>query len=139
MKDTRDLEVKRDELKEFLVDDFNYIFEKEIEDFDELIEIVDNSEDKDVQEWREENDNDFDHIEEIDYVEDNVLEFSFGETLIPNNDFTEYCKDMVEVCYNLKDVPDFIKFNVNWEGVASVLGVDYSEIKYQGETYLYRD
>ena len=30
MKDTRDLEVKRDELKEFLVDDFNYIFEKEI-------------------------------------------------------------------------------------------------------------
>ena len=139
MIDTKDLAEKRDELKEFLVDDFNYIFEKEIEDFDELIEIVDNSEDKDVQEWREENDNDFDHIEEIDYVEDNVLEFSFGETLIPNNDFTEYCKDMVEDCYNLKDVPDFIKFNVNWEGVASVLGVDYSEIKYQGETYLYRD
>ena len=139
MIDTKDLAEKRDELKEFLVDDFNYIFEKEIEDFDELIEIVDNSEDKDVQEWREENDNDFDHIEEIDYVEDNVLEFSFGETLIPNNDFTEYCKDMVEDCYNLKDVPDFIKFNVNWEGVASDLGVDYSEIKYQGETYLYRD
>ena len=135
MLDTRDLEVKRDELKEFLVDDFNLTFEKEIEDFDELIEIVDNSEDEDVQEWKEDNSDDFEHIEEIDELEDEISDFSYGETLIPEDDFTEYCKDMVD----LGNVPGFIKDNINWEGVVSDLSVDYSEIKYQGKTYLYRD
>lgn len=138
MIDTRDLAEKRDELKEFLVDDFNYMFEKEIEDFDELIEIVDNSEDKDVQEWKEENNNDFDHIEEIDYIEYNVSEFSFGATLIEDNEFEDYCRDLVNDCYDLGNVPTFIKDNINWSGIASDLSVDYSEVNYQGESYLVR-
>ena len=134
MLDTRDLEVKRDELKEFLVDDFNLTFEKEIEDFDELIEIVDNSEDEDVQEWKEDNSDDFDHIEEIDELEDEISDFSYGETLIPEDDFTEYCKDMVD----LGNVPGFIEGNIDWEGVASDLSVDYTNVTYQGESYLVR-
>ena len=138
MKDTRDLAEKRDELKEFLVDDFNLTFEKEIEDFDELTEIVDNSEDEDIQEWKEDNSDDFDHIEEIDYIEDTVSEFSFGETLIPNYDFTEYCKDMAKDCYDLGNVPGFIRDNINWDGVASDLEVDYSSVTYQGVSYLVR-
>ena len=136
MIDTRDLAEKRDELKEFLVDDFNLTFEKEIEDFDELTEIVDNSENEDVQEWRYDNSDDFEHIEEIDELEEEISEFSFGETLIPEDDFTEYCKGMVEdYLYN---VPDFIKDNINWDGVASDLEVDYSSVTYQGESYLVR-
>ena len=43
---------------------------------------------------------------------------------------------MVEDCYNLKDVPDFLKDNINWAGVASDLGVDYSNVTYQGESFL---
>ena len=136
MIDTRDLAEKRDELKEFLVDDFNLTFEKEIKDFDELIEIVDNSEDKDVQKWRDDKVYDFEHIDEINELEDEISEFSFGETLIPEDDFTEYCKDMVEdYLYN---VPDFIKDNINWDGVASDLEVDYSSVTHQGESYLVR-
>lgn len=138
MIDTRDLAEKRDELKEFLVDDFNLTFEKEIEDFDELIEIVDNSEDEDVQDWKEDNSDDFEHIEEIDELEDEISEFSFGETLIPDDDFTEYCKDIVNDCYNLRDVPGFIEYNINWKGVASDLSVDYTNVTYQGESYLVR-
>ena len=138
MIDTRDLAEKREELQTDLVNSFNDYFDTEIEDFDELTKHIDNSEDEDVQEWREENDNDFDHIEEIDYIEDNVSEFIYGETLIPGDDFTEYCEDMVNDCYNLKDVPDFIKNNINWEGVASDLEVDYSNVTYQGESYLVR-
>ena len=136
MIDTRNLVEKREELQTNLVDSFNNYFDTEIEDFDELTKHIDNSEDEDVQEWREENDNDFDHIEEIDYVEDEVFDFSFGETLIPEDDFTEYCKDMVEdYLYN---VPDFIKDNINWDGVASDLSVDYNNVTYQGESYLVR-
>ena len=138
MIDTRNLAEKREELQTNLVDSFNEYFDTELEDFEDLISYIDNSEDKDVQEWKEDNSDDFDHIEEIDYVEDNVSEFSFGETLIPNDDFTEYCKDMVNDCYNLKDVPDFIKDNINWDGVASDLEVDYSNVAYQGVSYLVR-
>lgn len=45
---------------------------------------------------------------------------------------------MVEDCYNLKDVPDFIKNNINWEGVASDLEVGYRNVTYQGESFLVR-
>ena len=138
MIDTRDLAEKRDELKKFLVDDFNLTFEKEIEDFDELIKHTDDSENEDVQEWKEDNSDDFDHIEEIDYIEDNVSGFSFGATLILEDEFEDYCKDLVEDCYDLGNVPGFIKDKINWRGIASDLSVDYSEIKYQGESYLVR-
>ena len=136
MIDTRDLAEKREELQTDLVDSFNEYFETKIGDFDELIKHIDDSENEDVQEWRDDNSNDFEHIEEIDELEDEISEFSFGETLIPEDDFTEYCKDMVEdYLYN---VPDFIKDNINWDGVASDLEVDYSSVTYQGVSYLVR-
>ena len=138
MIDTRDLAEKREELQTDLVNSFNDYFDTELEDFGDLIEHIDNSDNEDVEEWRDDKVYDFEHIDEINELEDEISEFSFGETLIPNNDFTEYCKDMVEDCYNLKDVPDFIKDNINWEGVASDLGVDYSNVTYQGVSYLVR-
>ena len=136
MIDTRDLAEKREELQTDLVDSFNDYFDTEIEDFDELIKYIDDSENEDVQEWRDDNSNDFEHIEEIDELEEEISEFSFGETLIPEDDFTEYCKDMVEdYLYN---VPDFIKDNINWDGVASDLEVDYRSVTHQGKSYLVR-
>ena len=138
MIDTIDLVEKREELQTNLVDSFNNYFDTEIEDFDELTKHISNSDNEDVEEWRDDKVYDFEHIDEINELEDEITEFPFGETLIPNDDFTEYCKDMVEDCYNLKDVPDFIKDNINWEGVASDLGVDYSNVTYQGVSYLVR-
>ena len=139
MIDTRDLVEKREELQTSLVNSFNEYFETKIGDFDELIKHIDNSDNEDVEEWRDDKVYDFEHIDEINELEDEITEFPFGETLIPNDDFTEYCKDMAEDCYNLKDVPDFIKYNINWNGVASDLEVGYSSVTYQGKTYLYRD
>ena len=136
--DTRDLAEKREELQTNLVNSFNDYFETEIGDFDELIKHIDNSDNEDVEEWRDDKVYDFEHIDEINELEDEITEFPFGETLIPNDDFTEYCEDMVNDCYNLKDVPDFIKDNINWDGVASDLEVDYSNVTYQGESYLVR-
>ena len=138
MIDTRDLVEKREELQTNLVNSFNDYFDTELEDFGDLISYIDNSEDEDVQKWKEDNSDDFDHIEEIDELEDEISDFSFGETLIPEDDFTEYCKDTAEFLYYLKDVPDFIKNNINWDGVASDLEVDYSSVTYQGESFLVR-
>ena len=137
MIDTRDLAEKREELQTDLVNSFNEYFETKIGYFDELIEHIDNSDNEDVEEWRDDKVYDFEHIDEINELEDEITEFSFGETLIPNDDFTEYCKGMVEdYLYN---VPDFIKYNINWDGVASGLEVDYSSVTYQGESFLVRD
>ena len=138
MIDTRDLVEKREELQTNLVDSFNEYFETEIGDFDELIEHIDNSDNKDVEGWRDDKVYDFEYIDEINELEDEITNFFYGKALIPNDDFTEYCKDMVENCYNLKDVPDFIKYNINWDGVASDLEVDYSSVTYQGVSYLVR-
>ena len=138
MKDTRDLAEKREELQTDLVDSFNDYFDTEIEDFDELIKYIDDSENEDVQEWRDDNSNDFEHIEEIDELEDEISEFSFGETLIPEDDFTEYCEEFIGDCYDLTHVPDFIKNNIDWEGVASDISVDYTNVTYQGVSYLVR-
>ena len=136
MIDTRDLVEKIEELQTNLVDSFNEYFETKIGDFDELIEHIDNSDNEDVEEWRDDKVYDFEHIDEINELEDEITEFSFGETLIPNDDFTEYCKGMVEdYLYN---VPYFIKYRINWDGVASDLEVDYSSVTYQGESYLVR-
>ena len=134
MIDTRDLVEKREELQTDLVNSFNDYFDTELEDFGDLTSYIDNSEDEDVQKWKEDNSDDFEHIDEINELEDEITNFSFGETLIPNDDFTEYCKDMVEdYLYN---VPDFLKDNINWGGVASDLEVDYSSVTYQGESFL---
>ena len=135
--DTRDLAEKREELQTDLVNSFNDYFDTELEDFGDLTSYIDNSEDEDVQKWKEDNSDDFDHIEEIDELENGISDFSFGETLIPNDDFTEYCKDMVN-CWDLGNVPVFIKDNINWEGVALYLEVDYIDVTYQGESYLVR-
>lgn len=134
MIDTRDLAEKREELQTNLVDSFNDYFDTEIEDFDELTKHIDSSENEDVQEWRDDNSDDFEHIEEIDYVEDNVSEFTYGETLIEYDEFEDYCKELVD----LRGVPDLIKGNIDWDGVTRDLRTGYSEINYQGETYLYR-
>ena len=137
MIDTIDLAKKREELQTDLVNSFNDYFDTELEDFGDLTSYIDNSEDEDVQKWKEDNSDDFDHIEEIDELENGISDFSFGETLIPNDDFTEYCKDMVN-CWDLGNVPVFIKDNINWEGVALYLEVDYIDVTYQGESYLVR-
>lgn len=138
MVDTRDLAEKREELQTDLVDSFNEYFDTEIGDFDELIKHIDNSDNKDVEEWRDDKVYDFEHIKEIDELEDEISEFSFGEILILEDDFIEYCEDMVADCYYLTNVPSFIKNNINWEGVASDLSVDYNNVTYQGESYLVR-
>ena len=79
------------------------------------------------------------HIEEIDNIENECEEFESGCTLVDEDDFEEYCEEELEDCgYFDKDFPQWIKNNINWEGIASDMKQDYSEVEYQGTTYLYR-
>lgn len=61
-----------------------------------------------------------------------------GETIIHEGDFEDYCRDFVEECYDLSGVPDFVKDNIDWDGVAEDIKSDYSAVEYDGETFYVR-
>ena len=139
MIDTRDLAEKREELQTNLVNSFNEYFETEIGNFDELIKHIDNSDNKDVEEWRDDKVYDFEHIDEINELEDEITEFPFGETLIPEDDFEYYCEELMEEFgYINKDTPQLIKNNIDYKGIAEDMKYDYTEVTYQGNSYLGR-
>ena len=83
-------------------------------------------------EWVEENQ---EELDELNNLENAVgSEWAYGETLIPAQEFVEYCQ---ELCEDIGGkVPDYIV--VDWEATAENLKADYSEVDYQGTTYLFR-
>ena len=56
---------------------------------------------------------------------------------IEEDDFEDYCEELVIDCgYIPKDFPSWIE--IDWEATASNMKQDYSELDYQGITYLFR-
>jgi hypothetical protein len=60
-----------------------------------------------------------------------------GIQLIPEEVFAEYCQELLEDCGDIpRDLPSYIV--IDWEETASNLRVDYTEVDYEGTTYLFR-
>lgn len=129
--DTRDLAERREELRAELDESYKeMIFGLEIEQGADIEEAVNK--------WTEENKEELEEIKEIDYIENEVSEFDSGETLIPESEFEDYVKELVEDCgYIDKDMPWWIK--IDWESTATNVAQDYSTIEYGGNTYYYRN
>lgn len=84
-------------------------------------------------------------IEEYEAIKDFCEElesygdFEYGETIISEDYFKEYSKDLCkELGYIPDDLPAFIEDNIDWQRVADDLKVDYMEVDYCGTTYLMR-
>jgi hypothetical protein len=60
------------------------------------------------------------------------------ETLISEYNWEYYCQDMVEDCYDMREIPDFVKNCIDWEGVAAAMAQDYSTIDVDGVTYYWQ-
>lgn len=134
--DTRDLIETRDELKQQVLDSFldNFPhYEESTESFEDI-----RFEEEEIESWKEYWQEEIDQITCIDEIEDEIgSEFDFGVTLIPEDDFTDYVIELLEDCgYISKDFPSWIE--IDWEATAENVKQDYSEIEYEGETYLYR-
>lgn len=138
IQDTRDLLEKREELKQQILDSFLETFEHYAEQTDTFEDI--RFEEEEIQSWKEDWSNELEQIEEIDNVESEVgREFDYGCTLIDEDDFEEYCEDLVKDIGDLpKNLPSYIENNIDWSGVADDIRMDYSTVDYQGTTYLYR-
>lgn len=130
--DSRDIEEKIDDLeseKECLLED---------------IENVDTPEEKQEAKealWEWENDDDGGLLmDKLTALRDDVSssEWVYGLGLIGESYFTEYVEEMLKDIGDLpSDIPHYIA--IDWEETADNIRVDYSEVEYDGETYLFRD
>jgi len=62
-----------------------------------------------------------------------------GETLIAEDYFEEYAEELTKDCGYIPDnLPSYIENNIDWEGVADDLKLDYTEAYFEGIAYLMR-
>lgn len=134
--DTRSLIETRYELKQQVLDNF-------LENFPHYGETTESFEDipfdeEEIESWKEDWQEELNQITCIDEVENEIgSEFDFGVTLIPEDDFTNYTKELLEDCgYIPNDFPSWIE--IDWKATAENVKQDYSELEYKGKTYLYR-
>ena len=62
-----------------------------------------------------------------------------GETLIRESYFVDYAKELVQDIGDLpQELPAYIENNIDWDGVANDLLIDYTSLDFEGETYYMR-
>jgi hypothetical protein len=90
---------------------------------------------------------DEDELEELKYLkalQDEAEGYSngdwkYGSTLIRDSYFVDYCKELVQDIGDMpKNIPAYIKNNIDWDGVADDLKVDYTEVDFDGVAYYIR-
>lgn len=139
MIDTRDLIEERNELKQQVLDSFLEEFpqyEDMTEEFEDIL-----FEEEEIQSWKQDWEEELEKIQEINDLEDEVCngELDSGTTLILESEFTDYCEDLIKDIGDIpRDLPSFIDNNINWNGIAEDLKIDYTEVEFRGELYLFR-
>lgn len=134
--DSRDLVERREALKQEILDSF-------LENFPHYEEMTESFEDirfeeEEIESWKQYFEDELKEIEEINDVENELgSEFEYGVTLIDVDDFEEFIEQDLEDCgYIPKDFPSWIE--IDWEATANNVKVDYTEVTYQGNSYLGR-
>lgn len=137
MLDTRDLIEEREELKQQVLDSFHEQFpqyEEQTESFEDI-----RFEEEEIESWKEDFEYELNLIKEIDELEEEILngEWEYGTTLISEDEFEEYCQDLLIDCgYISRDFPSWIE--IDWENTTDNMRQDYSEVEFRGTNYLYR-
>jgi hypothetical protein len=142
--DTRDLIEERDNHYEMILNEFNDRFNMELDEFSDIETFLDDEASESItkedrEEFFEYMADEYNSIREIDELESYISsrEFDYGLTLIPEDDFEEYAEDLITDCgYISKDLPGWIE--IDWEATANNIKVDYGEVDFRGETYLFR-
>lgn len=134
--DTRDLETAREELKQQILESFLETF-PHYEDMTDSFEDI-RFEEEEIESWRDGWYTELEVIEAIDEVENEIGNgFNDGVCLIEEDDFADYCEELcTDVGYISRDFPGWIE--IDWKATANNMKQDYSEVTYQGNTYLYR-
>jgi hypothetical protein len=138
MLDSRDLIERREELEAQVLESFL----EEFPHYEDMTSEYDDIcfEEEEIQDWKELWLDEIAEIAEIESLADEIgSEWEYGVALITYDDFEDYCKEMAEDTGDLpRDLPWYIANNINWEGVADDLRMDYTEVTYKDESYLCR-
>ena len=86
---------------------------------------------------------DFDESEqeeltELESLRDEISEWKDGATLVAERDFEEYARQLAEDLGAISEESSWPCNCIDWARAADELKMDYSEVTYQGTTYLYR-
>ena len=134
--DTRNLAERREALKQEILDSF-------LENFPHYEEMTESFEDirfeeEEIESWKEYFEEELKEIEEIDDVENELgSEFEYGVTLVDVDDWEEFVEqDLEDIGYIPKDFPSWIE--IDWKATANNVRQDYTEVTYQGNSYLGR-
>ena len=74
-----------------------------------------------------------------DEAEGYAPDWNYGATLIRDDYFEQYAKQLVQDIGDLPaEIPSYIENNIDWEGVASDIQVDYTSVDFDGEEYWIR-
>ena len=140
--DSRDIIDRKDEL----LKDYVPMYNKHITTLNQETDELDESEATDSEEfiqwlkdWSENDENGQELIALIELCEEceGYSDWSYGETLIREDYFTDYTQDTLADCgYIPKDLPHWIV--IDWEETADNLKIDYMEVSFMGETYFMR-
>ena len=140
--DSRDIIDRKDELLKDYVPMYNRHITTLDPERDELDEMDAGDSEEFLQWLRDWSDNDEDGQELIALLElceecEGYSDWSYGETLIRDDYFTEYAEQLITDCgYISKDFPSWIV--IDWEETADNLKIDYMEVSFMGETYWMR-
>lgn len=139
--DTRDLIEYIEYLESEVVSEYNELLneravKQEEDDYDE-IDSINDADDESILEncytYNELNK----VLEFADEVKSYCSDYEYGETLIHEDYFVEYCTDFVEDCgYIPRDLPSWIE--IDFEATAENMKQDYTEADYEGSTYYFR-
>ena len=71
-------------------------------------------------------------------LENNISEFWYGETMVPEDEFTEYAQQLAEDVGYIGPDTSWPFNHIDWESAADELRDDYTEFEWRGQTYLAR-
>lgn len=134
--DTRDLIQEREDLKAQILEAFLEQFEHYADRTETFEDILFNEEE--LTDFNDYWATELEGIEEINKLEKEVgSEFEYGVTLIEEDEFEDYCRELCEDCgYISRDFPHFIE--IDWDATANNMRADYSETTFRGNDYLFR-
>ena len=134
--DSRDLYEYLESLSEELLSDYNNFLEEENKQSDSIDEV-----DLHLTEFYNQYCEKIDHYESVkafyDELADCSSDFTYGETIIAEDYFEDYCEELLEdLGYLPKDFPSWIV--IDWEATTDNIKQDYSYADFNGETYWIR-
>jgi len=83
-------------------------------------------------------DDEKEELDELETLESEISGFMHGETMVRENDFEDYARELAD---DIGAIPDESRWPctcIDWEQAAKELAMDYSEVTYQGDSYYVR-